>query len=134
MTMYFLLQVILFFDKSEQNATDILVLQSLSSQDMCEGCYAGIVIRMLLIMAGDVEVNPGPVATEDLTQGLASLITEAPVTVKTVLAVWSADKADMVQEWNYSKFTVPVLREAMAWLGALPVLDTSDGHLPKSLS
>ena len=42
MTMYFLLQVILFFNKSEQNATDILVLQSLSSQDMWEGCYAGI--------------------------------------------------------------------------------------------
>ena len=111
MALYFLL--ILFY-KCDRNATDILVLQSLSSQVMYEGCYAGLVIRMLLIMAGDVELNPGPVATEELTKGLASLITEAPVAVKSVLAVWATDKGDMVHEWNSNKFTVQWL---VQWLG-----------------
>ena len=113
MILYFLLQVILYH-KCEHPAADILILQSLSSQDMYEG-YAGLVIRMLLIMAGDVELNPGPPA-EELTKGLASLITDAPVSVKPVLSVWATDKVDMVKEWNSNKFTVPVLREAMAWL------------------
>ena len=72
--------------------------------------------RLLLILAGDVEVNPGPVATEELTRGLATLLTEAPAGVKPVLGVWAPDKGEMVTEWNSNKFTVPVLREAIAWL------------------
>ena len=76
----------------------------------------GVITRLLLLLAGDVEENPGPVAEEDLNGGLASLITEAPVEVKPVISVWAPDKTDMVSVWNSSRFTVPVLKEAMAWL------------------
>ena len=61
-------------------------------------------------------MNPGPVGGKELTRGLASLVTEAPAQVKLVLGVWSPDKADMVSEWNSSKFTVPILKEALGWL------------------
>ena len=76
----------------------------------------GLVVKLLLILAGDIEVNPGPVSAEELTTGLASLITEAPTSVKPVLGVWAPDKENMVTEWNSTKFTVPLLREALAWL------------------
>ena len=72
--------------------------------------------RLLLLLAGDVELNPGPITAEELTRGLAILITDAPTAVKPVLGVWAPDKGDMVNEWNSSKFTVPPLREALAWL------------------
>ena len=86
-------------------------LQSVSGCGVvCDG-YCGdivMVMRMLLIMAGDVELNPGPaIEREELTRGLATLITEAPVGVKPVLSVWAPDKVDMVREWNSNKFTVP---------------------------
>ena len=38
----------------------------------------GVVTGVLLIMAVDVEENPGPPDTEELIRSLASLITEAP--------------------------------------------------------
>ena len=102
-----------------QAAANSILLQSVSGWDhVYDGCCGDIVlqIQMLLIIAGDVELNPGPLTSEELTQGLATLIVQAPEIVKTVLGVWSPDKGDMVAEWNSNKFTVPVLREAMAWL------------------
>ena len=49
-----------------------------------------VVTRLLLLLAGDVEQNPGPISPEQLTNGLAVLITEAPATVKPVLGVWGS--------------------------------------------
>ena len=72
--------------------------------------------RLLLIIAGDIEENPGPPGTEELITSLATLITQAPAGVKPVLGVWAPDNSNMVAEWNSNKFTVPVLKEAMAWL------------------
>lgn len=101
-----------------QAAVSSILLQSVSGWDVYDGCCGDFVlqIQMLLIMAGDVELNPGPLTPEELTQGLATLIIQAPEIVKPVLGVWSPEKGDMVTEWNSNKFTVPVLREAMAWL------------------
>ena len=123
MTLYFLLQVILY--TQETQAADSVMMQSLSSYDLNEGCYASLVLGLLLIMAVDVELNPGPAAKEELPRGLATLIAEAPVTVKPVLGVWATDKSDMLQEWNSNKFTVPVLKEAMAWLHNLSIDEVS---------
>jgi hypothetical protein len=109
---------ILLVIQEPQTAVNSVLLQSVSGWDVYDGCCGDIVlqIQMLLIIAGDVELNPGPLTPEELTRGLATLITQAPEGVRTVLGVWSPDKGDMVAEWNSNKFTVPVLREAMAWL------------------
>ena len=72
---------------------------------IAESCSIGIVIRILLMLSGDIEMNPGPVTNKDLIEGLASLVTAAPDSVKPVLGVWAIDKNDMVQEWNSTKFT-----------------------------
>ena len=39
---------------------------------------AQVVIRSLLFVSGDVELNPGPVSSNSLMEGLASLGTTAP--------------------------------------------------------
>ena len=85
---------------------------------MIEGCSStqALVKRMLLSLAGDIELNPGPVSREELVAGLGELVTSAPVAIKPVLSVWSPDKSDMINEWSSSKFTVPLLREAISWL------------------
>jgi hypothetical protein len=106
---------------SRSELVQTALLHVVISSDTCDGWYCilaagGLVARLLLIIAGDVELNPGPVAAEELNSGLATLITEAPTGVKLVLGVWAPDKVDMVSEWNSGKFTVPVLKEAMAWL------------------
>ena len=115
MIMYVLLKVM------ECRRVTQTVIFHLISSSLYDGCFylaiGSVVTRLLLIIAGDIEVNPGPVVnTEELTRSLATLITEAPAGVKPVLGVWAPDKGDMVAEWNSSKFTVPVLKEAMAWL------------------
>ena len=81
-----------------------------------EVIIGSVIVELLLLLSGDVEMNPGPVSHEELTSGLTTLITEAPSGVKPVLGVWAPDKENMEFEWNSSKFTVPVLREAVAWL------------------
>ena len=74
--------------------------------------------RLLLMLAGDIESNPGPQSNEDLINGLAELIGEAPSSMREVLCVWCPDKPsnDAVNELNSRKFTVPVLQPALAWL------------------
>ena len=114
MILLILIQVILCHGW-ESSTADLMILQ-LVHLPMFEGSQVGLVIRLLLILSGDIETNPGPVNSDDLMEGLASLITAAPATVKPLLSVWDTDKSDMVQEWNSSKFTVPVLKEAVAWL------------------
>ena len=80
---------------------------------------------MLLLVAGDVELNPGPGSatqeTEDsnvvdsLTQALAVLVGQAPSSeVKLVLAAWAPDKTSIAEDLN--KFKVPALKQALAWL------------------
>ena len=67
-----LLQVILCPSWHDPGYADLLSLQLLQLH-MYEGSYAGLVIRMLLILYGDIEVNPGPVTSEELMGGLALL-------------------------------------------------------------
>ena len=72
---------------------------------------------MLLLVAGDVELNPGPQHPVDdsLTRGLALLISQASSEqVKLVISAWAPDKPTIVEDLN--KFKVPVLKEALAWL------------------
>ena len=115
MTLYLLLKVTCYTIR----VTETVIPLSFSPS-LYDSCFylavVGVVTRLLLIIAGDVEENPGPVDQEELTRSLATLITKAPAGVKPVLGVWAPDKGDMVAEWNCNKFTVPVLREAMAWL------------------
>ena len=116
--LFLILHVILCSIREPQGVVNRILLQSVSGCGVSDG-YCGdivMVMRILLIMAGDVELNPGPIDSEELTRGLATLITEAPVGVKPVLSVWAPDKVDMASEWNSKDFTVPVLKEAMAWL------------------
>ena len=74
--------------------------------------------RLLLLLAGDIESNPGPQSNEYLINGLAELIGEAPSSMREVLCVWCPDKPsnDAVNELNSRKFTVPVLQPALNWL------------------
>ena len=71
---------------------------------------------MLLMVAGDVEVNPGPgQAADSLTRGLALLISQATSEqVRLVIGTWAPEKTSIVEDLN--KFKVPVLKEALAWL------------------
>ena len=70
--------------------------------------------EMLLILCGDVEVNPGPAMDDNLTRGIAQLILDAPTdNIKDVLGKWAPDN-DVAFELN--KLHVPVLKEALAWL------------------
>jgi hypothetical protein len=115
MTLYVLLKVMC----CKVHATQTVLSHSTSST-LYDGCFylavGGVVARLLLIMAGDIEENPGPPGTEEMIRRLATLITEAPAGVKPVLGVWAPDNGDMVAEWNSTKFTVAILKEAMAWL------------------
>ena len=117
MTLYVLWKVM----RCQEYVTQTVIFHSASSSSsLYDGCFylaiGSVVTRLLLIMAGDIEENPGPPETEELIGSLATLITEAPAGVKPVLAVWAPDKGDMVADWNSNKFIVPVLKEAMAWL------------------
>ena len=50
---------------------------------------------LLLILAGDVESNPGPDSQsvdENLIAGLADLVGQAPENMRDVLCVWSPNK------------------------------------------
>ena len=42
----------------------------------------------LLLLAGDVESNPGPVSSQSLADGLARLVASAPANVREVLSAW----------------------------------------------
>ena len=95
------------------------LLQKLVTSEVQEAFFYLIIsemVRQLLLLSGDIEVNPGPLTQEELTRGPATLITDAPEGVKPVLSVWAPEKSEMVSEWNSSKFTVPILKEALAWL------------------
>ena len=82
------------------------------------------VTRMLLLVAGDVELNPGPgsssqeteeTVVDSLTLALAVLVGQAPSSdVKLVLAAWAPDKTSIAEDLN--KFKVPALKQALAWL------------------
>ena len=79
-------------------------------------------IRRLLMLAGDVESNPGPdpQTTEDsLITGLADLVGQAPASMREVLCVWSPQKPTNViaTELGNRKFTVAVLQ--LHWPGSL---------------
>ena len=83
---------------------------------------------MLLLLAGDVEVNPGPQMPEEtpyaksMRLGLASLLVGAPDKVHEVLSVWSSSKPgnEIVNVWsnNTKKFKTADLQSAFAWLSA----------------
>ena len=90
-----------------------------------------IVKRILLRLAGDIELNPGPVSKEDLIAGLGELIASAPMTIKPILSVWFPDKSDTVTEWTSSKFTVPLLREAISWLYNLNGEESTKAYIKK---
>ena len=98
MTFHTLLQVMWYASQVPQ----VVIQHSLSSSGVYDSCFylamGGIVTRLLLLLAGDVEENPGPVDTGELTRGLATLITEASAGVKPVLGVWAPDKENMVAE------------------------------------
>ena len=70
---------------------------------------------LLLLLAGDVELNPGPVTALVMTDGLTKLVIDAPDgPVKDILLTWSPDK-DVKADMN-KKFKVPELRQTLAWL------------------
>ena len=75
-------------------------------------------VQLLLIVAGDVETNPGP---DSLTDAMARLISEAPNdTVKEVLGRWGPDVQVAVQ---LNKHLVPALKETLAWLWNVDITD-----------
>ena len=75
-------------------------------------------VQLLLIVAGDVETNPGP---DSLTDAMARLISEAPnATVKEVLGRWGPDVQVAVQ---LNKHLVSALKETLAWLWNVDITD-----------
>ena len=81
----------------------------------------------LHLLAGDVELNPGPHDGSDETSlarsmrlGLANLLVGAPEKVHEVLSVWSSTKPsnEIISVWanNTKKFKVADLQAAFAWL------------------
>ena len=75
-------------------------------------------VQLLLMVAGDVETNPGP---DSVTEAMARLISEAPNdTVKEVLGRWGPDVQVAVQ---LKKHLVPALQETLAWLWNVDVTD-----------
>ena len=83
-------------------------------------CLAMVIITaaglsaQLLLLAGDVELNPGPVSSQSLTDGLARLLASAPAEVREVLSVWDPVRDTVRAE--IQKLTAPKLRAAIAWL------------------
>ena len=78
-------------------------------------------IRRLLMLAGDIESNPGPeqqAADDGLIAGLADLVGQAPAGMRDVLCVWSPQKPSnvIVSELSNRKFTLSVLQPVLAWL------------------
>ena len=69
-----------------------------------EDCSIFDLVNLLLMKAGDVEVNPGPVTPESLLEGLARLAVGAPQgPVKNIVLAWSPDKdvkADMDKQFK----------------------------------
>ena len=70
--------------------------------------------QQLLLLAGDVETNPGPVSSQSLSNGLARLVASAPAEVREVLSTWDPTR-DTVRA-DIQKMTAPKLRTAAAWL------------------
>ena len=77
-------------------------------------------VRVLLMLSGNVERNPGPdhEPADPLVSGLADLVGRAPPSMRDVLCVWAPDKPTNViaTELNSKQFTVSVLQPALAWL------------------
>ena len=79
-------------------------------------------VRVLLLLSGDIEMNPGPCTGTDIPDpligGLADLVGEAPGNIRDILCVWSPEKPDneIAAELNSRKFTVSMLQPALAWL------------------
>ena len=82
--------------------------------------------HLLLLLANDVEVNPGPgqVDCEVLMEGLAQLAVDAPAgQVKHIILSWAPDKdvkADIDKQYR-----VPELKQALAWLRNCTVDDAA---------
>ena len=76
-------------------------------------------IKMLLMLAGDVESNPGPQSNDDLLiEGLAELVGQAPARMREVLCVWGPDKPsnEIISEIGSRKYTLAVLQPVLDWL------------------
>ena len=79
---------------------------------------------LLLLLANDVELNPGPEVTANLLmEGLAQLAVDAPAgQVKHIILSWSPDKdvrADIDKQYR-----APELKQTLAWLRNCSVDDT----------
>jgi hypothetical protein len=71
-------------------------------------------LEQLLLLAGDVELNPGPVSHKSLSEGQARLVTSAPAEVREVLTAWDPVKATV--RADIQSLSLPKLRTAVAWL------------------
>ena len=77
--------------------------------DQC-GAVSPQVTRMLLLLAGDVESNPGPVTptadttstvVDSLTQALATIIGQAPSSeVRLLISTWAPEKTTIAADLN----------------------------------
>ena len=73
-----------------------------------------VIAWLLILVSGNVELNPGAVSSTSLLEGLASLGNFAPVgMIKNIILTWSVDK-DVRADHN--KFKVDDLKSALAWL------------------
>ena len=82
------------------------------------------VSSLLLLLANDVEQNPGPdhVSAEHLMEGLAQLAVEAPAgQVKHIILSWSPEK-DVRSDID-KQYRVPELKQTLAWLSNASVED-----------
>ena len=93
-------------------------VSDLQEESACERTAGQV--RVLLLLSGDVERNPGPgqESVDLLINGLADLVGQAPGGLRDVLCVWAPDKPtnEIAAELNSKKFTVTVLQPALAWL------------------
>ena len=102
-------------DESQRNMKIIhYVITIMATKAIPSSISAQVIVWFLLLISGDVELNPGPISSTSLMEGLATLGNMAPTgLIKNVILTWSVDK-DVRADLN--KFKVDDLKTSLAWL------------------
>ena len=102
--------------KDDNSSTDnhCLSIFIFMVKEMPNGKIVKVIAWLLLLVSGDVELNPGPITSTRLLEGLASLGNSALVgIIKNIILTWSINKDTRT---DLNRFKVDDLKTALAWL------------------